>query len=77
MKPTQVMITLKLHQVNFAHLAVHIVVGEILIGSGAIALPKPISAEALRGAVGAPLRDNGHLASLSLVVCFFLLPSHN
>lgn len=71
------MINLKLHQVNFAHLAIHVAVGEIMTGSGAVAVSKPISAEAMRGAVGAPLRDNGHLASLSLALCFFLLPSHN
>lgn len=40
-KPTQVMIALKLHQVNFAHLAFHTVVREIMASSGAIAVSKP------------------------------------
>lgn len=40
-KPTQVMIALKLHQVNFAHLAFHTVVREIMVSSRAIAVSKP------------------------------------
>lgn len=71
-KPTRVMIALELHQVSLAHL----VIGEIMTSSGASSCLKAQS-EALRGAAGAPLRDHGHLASLSLAVCFFLLPSHN
>lgn len=40
-KPTQVMRALKLHQVNFAHLATHMVVGEIGTSCRAIAVSMP------------------------------------